>query len=320
MDSQSKKSRDSSPRLDFYASDAIAPLVRELDVIDFSRGPPDLLTSVFNEFPRFINVRQLFFARVNFTLLHLQQISTLPSLRLLFLIDCEHPPHTDSLPLLHIHDFICIHQPHRIQTWRQWIDFKGIHHWFELLDPNHLRFLDVPLTLGLCSFFLAIDNPDSFPSLRTIKLFANLGLLSQVPMILSKTPALRSLKLFLHRGQHPTQYMDGFMSTTSNSVPYLEEYCGPHELLRAIRGRVTEPPSTHLRKLYLDSVVEGADSLDAYMDTLTLWHPHLKDLTHLHITMLESMDFKSLAGLEDMCPVLQELQIHDSKYCRYSGM
>jgi hypothetical protein len=87
--------------------------------------------------------------------------------------------------MLRIHTFICTHSVHQRQ---HRVDLMGAHHWLELLDPNHLQSLDVDLTPGLCSLFLAIDP---FPSLHTIESYANQGTLRQLPMISSKTPALR---------------------------------------------------------------------------------------------------------------------------------
>jgi len=112
----------SCARLDFYAADAIAPLVRELSVIDLSRK----LTSspIFDAYPRFIGVRRLCLTRIQFTQFHLQQMSTLPSLRSLVLLDCRHLPHTELLPLPCIQTFISIHlTQHSIEPitgWNRW--------------------------------------------------------------------------------------------------------------------------------------------------------------------------------------------------------
>jgi hypothetical protein len=135
--------------------------------------------------------------------------------------------------LLRTHAFVYVH-------WEPGFDSIKIHHLNTTVGPKTPGILRRSLHPGRMLLFLAIDSPHPFPSLRTIKSHADQATLPQVSMILSKTQALRSFKLYLRRDQYPTtqysQYLDRFMSTTSSSVPYLEVYSGPHELLGVIRG------------------------------------------------------------------------------------
>jgi hypothetical protein len=160
-------------RLDFYASDAIAPFVRNLHVYIDSQLGTDLVPPcpILDALPRFINARWLTCRGVDFTRFWIQQISTLPSLRYLGLIMCSPPPHTDSLRLLRIHTFI----NHHFGTTDPMVQY-----WLELMDPNHLQFLHTPFTPGLSSFFLATDNPYPFSSLHTISFYARQGTISQL--------------------------------------------------------------------------------------------------------------------------------------------
>jgi hypothetical protein len=139
-------------------------------------------------------------------------------------------------------------------------------------------------------------------------------------MLLSKTPTLRSLKLGLFYPD-PAQYiriLEGLVSPTACPVPYLEQYGGPHKLLPIILGR---SPSAHLHRLFLESVYQAGDPLIAFVNSFTSCHPlQLRAVTHLCISLLESMDLKSLAGLQDIFPVLQEFYLHASEKSRPSGL
>jgi hypothetical protein len=111
--------------------------------------------------------------------------------------------------------------------------------------------------------------------------------------------------------------VEGLVSPTACPVPNLEEFRGPHKLLPIILGQATGSPSAHLRRSYLDSIAEAGDPLDAFMNSFKSCHPlQLRALTHLHISLLESMDLKSLAKLRDTFPLLQEFYLHASENYR----
>jgi hypothetical protein len=80
-------------------------------------------------------------------------------------------------------------------------------------------------------------------------------------------------------------------------------------------------PSAQLRRLCLGSIFEAGSHLIDVMNSLKSCHPRqLRDLTHLSISFLESMDLKSLARLQDLFPVLQEFHLHASEKSRPSGL
>jgi hypothetical protein len=148
-------------------------------------------------------------------------------------------------------------------------------------------------------------------------------MLSMLPMLLSKTPALRSFKLYPYYSdaEQYIRIVEGLVSPTACPVPYLEEYGGPHKLLPIILGRAMGSPSAHLRRVYLEGVDEAEEPLDSFMDSLRSCHPlQLRAVTHIHISLLKSMDFKSLAKLQDMFPVLEVLDLHASEEYRRSGL
>jgi hypothetical protein len=301
-------------RLDFYSSDAIAPFVRELCMTGFMvEEYTTLVAKIFDVLPRFLNIRSLSCVDVNFTQFALHQVSTLSSLEDLIAMNCSVTPETDSLLMLRPRTFAYLADSPE--------DRLGADHWLTLLDPDHLQVLNIPLTEDSCSFFLSNDNPSfcPFPSLRGVELDVDEESLPMLPMVLSKTPMLRSLKLcpLYSNIVQSNRIVEGIVSP----VPYLEEYGGPHNLLPIILGRATGCPSAHLRRLFLVSVGKAGDPLDAFMNSCKSCHPlQLRALTHLHISLLESMDLKSLAKLQDMFPVLQEFYLHASEKYRPSGL
>jgi hypothetical protein len=304
----------SSARLDFYSSDGIAPFVRKVHIsgnIIVELENATLIAKIFDALPRFINIRSLFCFNVEFTQFALHQVSTLSFLERIVAMSCSAPPKTDLLPMLRPRVFTCD-------------DRSNLHHWLALLDPDHLQALHVPLIGDLCPFFFANDNPAlfPFPSLRAVRLDVDLEALSVLPMLLSKTPTLRSLKIsvsYFDLAQH-TPFVEGLVPPTTCPVPDLEEYRGPHKLLPIILGRAMGSSSTHLRRLFLNSI-DAAERLDAFMNSLKSCHTlQLRALTHLHISLPHSMDLKSLALLRDMFPVLQEFYLHASEKYLSSGL
>jgi hypothetical protein len=115
--------------------------------------------------------------------------------------------------------------------------------------------------------------------------------------------------------------VDGLVPPTACPVPYLEDYAGPHKLLPITLGQAMGDPPAHLRRVFLESVDEAGDPLDSFMDSFKSCHPlQLRAVTHIHISLLKSMDFKSLVNLQDMFPVLQVLHLHASEDGRPSGL
>jgi hypothetical protein len=115
--------------------------------------------------------------------------------------------------------------------------------------------------------------------------------------------------------------VDGLVPPTACPVPYLEDFAGPHKLLPITLGQAMGDPLAHLRRVFLESVDDYAgDPLDSVMNSFQSCHPlQLRALTHIHMSLLKSMDLKSLAELQDMFPVLQVLHFEVSEYDDYSS-
>jgi hypothetical protein len=194
------------------------------------------------------------------------------------------------------------------------LDELGIHRWLTLLDPNLLQILHI--APGRCSshFFRDIPSETSFPSLHTLHMTAIPQMLTRVPLFLSKTPALRHLRLSVSQS-NTEQYIpliEALKPTPTSPTPYLKVYDGPHELLPFILGRpgsAMESPSKLLRRLHLTSLATGSEPLDAFAVTLESLSPgQLIHVTHFHVT-LRWAEARPLAKLCVMFPGLLELSL-----------
>jgi hypothetical protein len=294
-------------RLDFYSSDAIAPFVREFSMSTEEPEDTNLVAKIFDALPRFINVRSLSCYNIDLDRwqVALHQISRLSSLEHLVVVACIGPPKSDSLPVLRPRTFACL------DHW-DLDELERCHHWLALLDPDHLQVLRIPLTEDSCSFFLDSPSLCPFPSLHSVDLYVDQATLPMLLMFLSKTPTLRSLKLLPAHWYYVDyiRVMEQLVYPAACPIPYLEEYSGHHKLLPIVLGREMGFPSAHLRHVCLESF-EDDDPLDTFIDSFQSCHPlKLRALTHIHISLLRSMDLKSLAKFRDMFPVLQELCLH----------
>jgi hypothetical protein len=221
------------------------------------------------------------------------------------------PPKIDSPPIVRTRTFISFGH------W-QLDTVESQHHWLALLDPYHLQVLRIPLTEDSCSFFLTNDHPSlcPFPSLHALDLDVHESSLPLLSKLLSKTPTLHSLELLpdYFDPEEYTRIVNQLESPAACPVPYLKKYRGPHKLLPVLLGQAMVSPSARLRRLFLESVHEAGDPLDAFINSFEWCNPlHLRGVTHIHISWLESMDLKSLANLRDMFPVLQEFYLHASE-------
>jgi len=137
-------------------------------------------------------------------------------------------------------------------------------------------------------------------------------------MILSKTPVLRSLKLYSSYSPTP-QHFRTLEVPAACPVPYLKDFQGPHILLPVILGRAMGSPPAHLRRVFVENVSGAEVPLDSFVNLFQSCHPlNLRAVTHIYISLFESMDLKLLAKVQDMFPVLQVFNLHASECYRPS--
>jgi hypothetical protein len=145
-------------------------------------------------------------------------------------------------------------------------------------------------------------------------------------MFLSKTPAVRRLEISMLRPdldfvQSNDLPLEGLVLTETVSLPYLQEYFGPHEVLPVLFGRstssTTESSSIHLS---LAILTRRTQNLDAFVNSLRLCDPvPLGHVTELRIEKLKEMDRDSLATICVMFSGLQELCLDASLSTNQQG-
>ena len=297
-------------RLDFYASDRIAPYVCHLKVLHDK--PQILFRKFFDMLPQFTNARSLTCNETVIDLRTFENLSALPCLQSIDLTNClsTNPlSRNDSLRLLRLHT---------LRYTSDWCDAdytrKGPYRWLTLMDPSSLQVLDVYFMIPRNSpapssggFFRDMPSAGLFPSLHTLSLGGAPDMVGQIGQILSNTPALRRLTISPH-------YLDVELINTSESpaghlVPYLEAYDGPIELLPNILHRsgssMKSPSSIRLRRLKL----KGDNSLHAVVNTLrSLCPTQFMHLTHFHASLTWA-DCNTLGNVCVLFPELQELRL-----------
>jgi len=280
-----------------------------------------LADQVFRELHRFLNIRSLSFSGVYFDQFALEQVANLSSLGHLDVKDCT--AHWDAfLPMISIPSFSSFGELNEDRVAR-----RELHLWLELLNPEKLQVLRVPLNEDLCFFLAEFGDPTpySFPLLESIILNVKPETLPLLPTLLSKTPALSILKINLSYfgivSWHYVRVMEGLVPPATCPVPSLQDYHGPHMLLPVIIGQATGSPSTHLRRMFLEGVDPAGDRLDSFMNSFQSCDAlQLKTVTHIHMSMLHAVDLKSLAKIQDMFPVLQVFNFHTAEYRTRKGL
>ena len=318
-------------RLDFYASDRIAPYVCHLKVLPYikrlvpgSTMPETvhdnslfLVCKFFDMLPRFTNARSLTCDDTVIEIRAFKNLSALSCLRSLSLTDCNASDSlstNDTLRPLRLHTFRAAYH-----GWDADLTKAGAHRWLSLIDPSSLQVLQVINACNSCSsslggFFRDMPSAGLFPSLHTLSLSGAPRVVRVIVQILSNTPALRRLTLALQ----PLMRGDDHLLTASESparhlVPYLEVYDGSHKLLPHIlcrpRSSMESPSSSHLRRLQLHPGLNDDRSLHAVMNTLrSLCPTQLMHLTHFHAS-LTWVDCDALGNLCVLFPELRELML-----------
>ncbi|KAJ7648461.1 hypothetical protein B0H17DRAFT_1148054 [Mycena rosella] len=228
-------------RLDFWASAAIAPLVRECAVTPWPRSsskssttdqPLVLLTAFFEKLVRFVGVQIIRATGVYFTQTGVSNLCLLPNLRSLCITKCRTAPgktiEVSPLKFQRLSNF----------------EFGGsgspekLHIWIPLLRPDHLRELavDHPLLHALLYDFNLLP---SFPYARKLSVKVDLSKMSLNLALLSRFPALAVLSM---EEELDTGPLEGGYVAPPGFLPLLKEYTGVHQTLELF----LLPSLTHL--------------------------------------------------------------------------
>ncbi|KAF8188469.1 hypothetical protein K438DRAFT_2019268 [Mycena galopus ATCC 62051] len=215
-------------RLDFFSSSEIAPFVRDCHISVWETYDKDnsskqslstdtpyiLLEALFQRLVYFTGLQRFEAHHIHFTQAGVNNLCGLPNLSQLHLSDCPVAPGEHIEP-----------SPHALRLSEFYL-FRGSKlgqvddYWFPMLQPDQLRVLTSNFALGRTAHALP-----SFNNVHTLEAIMHSPTPAQYLTIMSKFPAVRTLKLH-GKGLQP----DGVAPTVA-VFPLLEEYYGPHEAL-----------------------------------------------------------------------------------------
>jgi hypothetical protein len=246
-------------RLEFWASESVAPLVRQISVSPW-RGTPaggnhlsadanrdhlvrDILgDAFFRELHHFVHLQNLDCFLLDFTQTALQHLCELPYLEGLTIERCSisasaAPSAPFRLAHLKYLDALSTHEQ---------LEAAGVQRWLTFLDSSRLKSVTLISPRASAVFFRHISAIGIMTSLHTL-VAGILMSLQQIVLIIRKTPALK--KLYLSSlgasGSAYREQIRGISSPLSSHVPMLYEYTGPYDFLPFVL------PGSHLRCLNL---------------------------------------------------------------------
>ncbi|KAJ6555046.1 hypothetical protein DFH09DRAFT_1494165 [Mycena vulgaris] len=219
-------------RLNFWCSLEIAPLVRSCKITPWQKlgpvwsawtfsdtdAPYILLAALFDRLSCFVRLQTLYALHVDFTQIGVVGLCRLPVLTRLYIYDFNVAAgeRIDTTGLsLRLSSFI---------LYREIDSAEGVDHWIALLDPDHLREMDV--TLNPHVFSRTVANTSSFPHVHKLSAIMNDSTVSD---LLPKFPAVQTFTMDW-RGDGPTAHISGLL-------PALTEYTGPWNTLRLFLPR-----------------------------------------------------------------------------------
>ncbi|KAF8961320.1 hypothetical protein BDZ97DRAFT_1921405 [Flammula alnicola] len=307
--------------LDFYSCNRIANYVRHLDLrprLPSNKYTPklpvetpddlDFLVRKFYEaVPRFTNTQSFVCTSTEIDAFALHQLSQLPNLRDMDLGGCN------------LLSSAMVGRSLRLSTFKFWhmampdeLATVGVDRWLAMLDPDSLEFVRVGPARASTLFFQDILSAGPFKSLSTIEIaIMSEQMLACIPLLLSKTPALRHLQLPLFGsipGEGGKRVAEGLKSPFESSTPDLEDYHGPHELLHVILPR--SPGHSALHRLQLDSLGRNGEPFSVCLQSLSL-PAHSFQLTNVteFSTEFISIECDDLAKLFVLLPNLRDLEL-----------
>ncbi|KDR79508.1 hypothetical protein GALMADRAFT_243611 [Galerina marginata CBS 339.88] len=298
-------------RLEFFSSEPIASYVRHLELLIWPKPttiipetPLDDLDSMWRKFyqvlPQFRNARSFQSSYTKFDAFALQQISRLSQLKLVGLTCCKLLSPTNIS--LHLHGFRFQDLPSNPES----MYTPTVNLWLSLLDLNRLEHLCIKLDHDYLLFLPEFSSIGKFNSLISLEISITTGVLRDLPLLLSKSPRIQSLKLdfWSRKTNEWKQVIEAYELPLISPIPYLQDYWGPYELLPFLIGRSTK--SQKFRRLYLESLSRPGEDFSVYLQlfSLSIYSQYLTDLTHFHVK-IRSVKY---SDLESLCIILTKLQ------------
>ncbi|KAF8961296.1 hypothetical protein BDZ97DRAFT_1921374 [Flammula alnicola] len=257
--------------------------------------------------PRFTNTQSFVCTSTEIDAFALHQLSQLPNLRDMDLGGCN------------LLSSAMVGRSLRLSTFKFWhmampdeLATVGVDRWLAMLDPDSLEFVRVGPARASTLFFQDILSAGPFKSLSTLEIAVmSEQMLACIPLLLSKTPALRHLQLPLFGsipGEGGKRVAEGLKSPFESSTPDLEDYHGPHELLHVILPR--SPGHSALHRLQLDTLGRIGEPFSVCLQSLSL-PAHSFQLTNVteFSTEFISIECDDLAKLFVLLPNLRDLEL-----------
>ncbi|KAF7357248.1 hypothetical protein MSAN_01319800 [Mycena sanguinolenta] len=224
------KIRRTVRRLRFWASENVAPLVKECTVSPWdgwqgytSCNGGDMLLCTFIELlPRFTNLRKFGSSSVKFTQPFVDALGSLPNLKEIDVGRCsidedvtiDHPLQMEALSFTNMDT-----------TWfRHELNTIGMQRWSSMVDRQMLTHISLPSAEAMKAF-LDVDTAP-FPNVTTLDAY-----IDQNTTSLHRFPAVRKLRI--------VSYEKAFSQRSGSCFPRLEEYHGLPEYLTVLDSRAT---------------------------------------------------------------------------------
>jgi len=225
-------------RLEFWASDDIAPLVRHCEInpryytkdlassVDSREDANYLIDVVFQTLPRFFNLNCLDCSHCPFSDRALSLLRQLPKLRTLKVTDCTVTASAAPQPKLEIPD---VHFSSKCSTYDS-VEERGNVGWLDVLHPDTIRCIWISLSEPKVIHLRGIATTRSLCDLSAPE---SDNVSRHIISILSHPSALEELRIFPYLSKScdgnlepPRDYALGALS-----LPSLRDYSGPHQFL-----------------------------------------------------------------------------------------
>ncbi|KDQ53561.1 hypothetical protein JAAARDRAFT_197367 [Jaapia argillacea MUCL 33604] len=285
-------------RLAFYASDHIAPSVRNvrLSIIMPHLEKPqarllvpsgnELINEFFDVLPSFAGLETLFLSQMDFTPRRLAQLASLKCLPYLSLdvlhcmVSAQTPPiPSNATPRIGIADFKM--ESHARDYFGRQQSVADLARWSCFLQPTRLRSLRILRDVRLAEALLPHLAGDTFDNLRVLHIPCGVTASPHFVNALAQSPALKELLVSRIPSITPSHFPVSSSDVDLFSLPKLECYGGPTTLLDIF------PPGHHARSLR----------------KLTLWGPlpdGASEPTTTESCIQRLMGFERLVGLKSL--------------------
>ncbi|KAG6820638.1 hypothetical protein H0H93_013837 [Arthromyces matolae] len=303
-----------------FASPSISPHVRRCEIgyldMNYESPPPTFpvdvdprIDSALDEFfhllPRFSNIRSLLFNRVPFTTSRFCQLSTITSLRKIYLDTCPFNLPA-QLPPIRARDlsFAFLSAPKH----------PSFRLWHQILDPTCVENLEILGEHSTWQFFPSIATLPTFSQLKSLHFRTlNAETRLQLPSLLQNAPILAELRISFPPTNHTShdQPPPAIARATLYPRTHIRLYDGPYDILHLVAN-------PDLKTLFLRHPSKGCPP-DKLRETLVAEQPNLENLV-VFKGDIQHLDLKLLQAIQTLFPHLETIHLQGHKdECAFSS-